>query len=348
MADIINLSNLENQSANFTVSRDALFDNTVDFYRVNADGGVTDPLSGATLAPGDDGYLEAALANRLDLNISTPTGQQSEFSAQLTSGEIYAPLIVADGTVSELTDADTSNDPEVYFAYEAANADGVEHVRSSGDISSGNLQFQFEDLPNGGDLDFNDIVLNVAFDGNVEPTPEPSPQPEPTPPPEPVPTPEPTPEPAPTPDGNFTGREIQLQVFAPDRQTPQGTPVTATIDEGVEFEGLPATEIDTSDDLFIASVDIDFSDTGPGEGGILFQPIESDSFVPGSFNGYVFTDISNQIPAIENVTIDPSTNSLGLEASDVTFTENSIDVNVESLNFNPSLTARLIVDFAGS
>ena len=66
--DTINLSNIaegEFVSTTFSVSRDASFDNTVDFYEVNSDGSVIDPVSGNIIAPGEAGYREAALANRV-------------------------------------------------------------------------------------------------------------------------------------------------------------------------------------------------------------------------------------------------------------------------------------------
>ena len=154
MTYIIDLSNSANQSVTFSVTRDAAFDNTVDFYQVNADGSVVDPDSGATIAPSEAGYTEAALANRLGLNLSAANGETAEFSAQLDGGAFYAPVIVVDGDFAALSDGDSSNDPNVYFTYEAANIDGFDHV-----VSLSENQFGFEDLFNGGDRDFNDIIV---------------------------------------------------------------------------------------------------------------------------------------------------------------------------------------------
>lgn len=70
------------------------------------------------------------------------------------------------------------------------------------------------------------------------------------------------------------------------------------------------------------------------------------SFSSSDFNGYVLTDVSNKIPPIENVTIDNSTNTLGLASSDVTFSENTIEVNVESLVFEYGDEVLLNVEFA--
>ena len=56
----------------------------------------------------------------------------------------------------QLLDSDSGNDPEIYFPYIGANSDGTDHVRMLGDNIWG-----FEDKREGGDLDFNDIVVSV-------------------------------------------------------------------------------------------------------------------------------------------------------------------------------------------
>ena len=132
--------------------------------------------------------------------------------------------------------------------------------------------------------------------------------------------------------------EIQLQAFLPNLETPISEAVITTIGDDVEFSALPSIELPGET---LVDVNIDITQEGEGIGSIFFEvdPNETfTTFASGEFNGYVFTDISDQIPAIENVTIDESTNTLGLEASDLTFTENRIEVNVESLTFSPEDT----------
>ncbi len=51
---------------------------------------------------------------------------------------------------------------EVFFPFLGANSDGADHVMMLGD----NL-FGFEDLPGGGDRDFNDIIVKVDFSVNT-------------------------------------------------------------------------------------------------------------------------------------------------------------------------------------
>ena len=169
MANILDLSNLNSQTATFNVSREAAFDNTVDFYQVNADGSVIDS-EGNTIAPGEEGYTEAAIANRLELNLSAVNGETETFTEKLAGGALYAPIIAVDSDFSSFGDGDSSNDPNVYFTYEAANIDGFDHVDSSEEN-----RFSFEDLFNGGDRDFDDIVVDVELnDSGSTPPPPPN------------------------------------------------------------------------------------------------------------------------------------------------------------------------------
>ena len=119
-------------------------------------------------------------------------------------------------------------------------------------------------------------------------------------------------------DGTFEGAEIQVQLGS------SGI-AASTIGDGFEF-----TDLDVSDDGFangFVDLNIDVDLTPEGEGSIF---VESD--IPGTATlsgSLVLTLISDDLPVIENVTIDESANTFGIEASDVTFTENSIAVNLE-------------------
>lgn len=141
------------------VTSEATFDNSVGFYVVqNEQGTVIDPLSGQAINPGDPGYAEAALRQRvfgLDLHRNTDS-----LVTQLNGDVLLAPYIIADGTVEEFLAENPGNQPGeglyAYFAYQGANPDKADHVRLLG-----NNQFGFEDLWDGGDNDFNDIVFKV-------------------------------------------------------------------------------------------------------------------------------------------------------------------------------------------
>ena len=85
----------------------------------------------------------------LDL-LQTDNQQTTTFNG----GSLLASFIVADGTVDEAI----NNSAEVYFSFLGANSDGVDHIRSLG-----NNTFGFEDLPGGGDNDFNDMIVQIDF-----------------------------------------------------------------------------------------------------------------------------------------------------------------------------------------
>ena len=157
LEDTIDLRDSDNRPITVFVSRSAAFANTVDFYVINADRSVT-TADGSSIAIGEAGYREAALAQRIGLDLTSPDGRTTEYSVELEGGKIYAPFMVADGNFSQLSDEDVSNDPNVFFPYAEANIDNFDHIRSLG-----NLTFEFEDLLNGGNNpDFNDITVEIV------------------------------------------------------------------------------------------------------------------------------------------------------------------------------------------
>jgi len=62
-----------------------------------------------------------------------------------------------------------------------------------------------------------------------------------------------------------------------------------------------------------------------------------------NFNGLIVTDLTQG--NISGVVIDPSTNMVGLTASDVSFTSNTVMVNWAGLSFNPNTVVRLDLTF---
>jgi Domain of unknown function (DUF4114) len=77
-------------------------------------------------------------------------------SAIITSGSIFAPMIIVNGSLNELTDTNPNNNPTVYFPFLGANSDRVDHIRLLG-----NNIWGFEDLAGGGDGDFNDVIVKM-------------------------------------------------------------------------------------------------------------------------------------------------------------------------------------------
>jgi Domain of unknown function (DUF4114)/RTX calcium-binding nonapeptide repeat (4 copies) len=150
-----------NVQADFSVYREAGFNNEVYFYKIDSIDGLVDGLNPNSANQAD--YLQAAINNVLkDGN----TGQAVKFagnnqetqtgSAVITPGSIFAPMIIVNGSLNELTDTNTNNNPTVYFPFLGANSDRVDHIRLLGDNTWG-----FEDLAGGGDGDFNDVIVKM-------------------------------------------------------------------------------------------------------------------------------------------------------------------------------------------
>ena len=144
-ADVVNVR--------FSVYREASFNNTVGFYTTDFDnGGIRDTVTGAVLQPGDIGYQAAALARRLDVQLTGKNNQTSRVFATLPGGAFLGMFLSVDGAVNN-----TTATGEVYFSHAGANSGGADHVKQLGDNT-----FGFEDQAGLGDADYDDIV--VAFE----------------------------------------------------------------------------------------------------------------------------------------------------------------------------------------
>ncbi|MEM9120939.1 MAG: hypothetical protein AAGD09_24110 [Cyanobacteria bacterium P01_F01_bin.56] len=120
---------------NFTLSREAAFDNLLQFYITDANGAI------AGINPGEAGYEDAVRDNLLEMpqlfveNLTT-----KETIITLEGGFYYAPVLVIDGNVHNLATIDDA-------------ALGSSKIKREGDVWS------FEDLLFNSDDDFNDLVL---------------------------------------------------------------------------------------------------------------------------------------------------------------------------------------------
>lgn len=145
--------------AEFTLNREAAFNNFVGFYKVENTAGDIKLADGSVVKVGQSGYTQAAVANRvagMDLNVSNQSTQTA--SGIFTAGSIFAPFIIINSNADAILDNNPNNDPAVYFSYLGANSDGKDHVRLLG-----NNTFGFEDLPSGGDFDYNDFIVKVKL-----------------------------------------------------------------------------------------------------------------------------------------------------------------------------------------
>ena len=135
----------------FTVYREAKFNNTIGLYRIDdTSGSIQDTLTGDILRPGEAGYKVAALARQLDIKLTGQNGRASTFFSEITGGSFLGTFLVVDGS-----------DPlasEVYFSHAGANANSNDHAKMLGSNT-----FGFEDLPGLGDRDYNDVVVKFSI-----------------------------------------------------------------------------------------------------------------------------------------------------------------------------------------
>ena len=141
-----------NVEGTVSIAREADYDSTVGFYKIqNSDGAVKDSITGNLILPGSENYNSAALnsdnlftsfSNLTTSDESTVTSQISSFSAL----DMIAPY------------ASISNTDQTYFAFSAANSDGISHFREFGNGVIG-----LEDMKGGGDQDFDDLIFGFDF-----------------------------------------------------------------------------------------------------------------------------------------------------------------------------------------
>ena len=160
--EIIDLTGNAGQTviANFEIDRDAAYDNNVYFYKVDSDDG---NIGGLT--PDDSGYLQTALNKVVnpDFGLSaTQDATSTTGSLSLTGGDVLGIAIVADGTLEQAI-SNIDSVEGVYLSYMGAGASTdngtFDHIRFNSTTST----FEFEDLANGGDQDFNDLKVKIGF-----------------------------------------------------------------------------------------------------------------------------------------------------------------------------------------
>lgn len=161
--EVIDLSILEDGesiTANIEISGESIIESTVGLYRiVDGQGTVVDPISGTELTPEDDGYLTAAISQRV-----FEFGKDDSGSVELEAG-FYAPYIVVNATAEQWALSNPTNFPHFdSFAYVPfLAADGsefkYEHLALLGDNT-----FGFEDTRIAiSDFDFDDMIMQVSF-----------------------------------------------------------------------------------------------------------------------------------------------------------------------------------------
>jgi hypothetical protein len=155
--EILDFRSVKGQiSANFTVNSDSSNRNHVGFYRINdAQGTVTDPLTGKTIRPDEVGYAQAAIRQSI-----ISFNQSSTSSTSIETGGLFATYIIANGTSEQFLSLNQSNQegsgPVAYFTYHKANPDKLQHIRQCGDNT-----FGFEQSSIKGKREFSYTVFKV-------------------------------------------------------------------------------------------------------------------------------------------------------------------------------------------
>lgn len=145
--------------ASFELHREAKFNNYIGFFKaVDEKGGIDTNGDGkADLLPGQAGYTQAAIGGRVGgIDLTVDNQGTATFSGSFQGGSVFVPFIIVDGKIDAFLDNDANNDPAIYFPFLGANSDKVDHIRLLG-----NNTFGFEDLANGGDMDYNDVIVKV-------------------------------------------------------------------------------------------------------------------------------------------------------------------------------------------
>jgi hypothetical protein len=148
------------QTVNVTFTwtdRDALYNNEMGVFVVDdAEGRI------GNLRPGDVGYAEAVLTHA-SRQIIFASGQTAGAVAQVTlpSQKYVGLYLIQNATSEDFLAANAKNEigkgPLAFFNFTSANPDGFDHVITTHD------KIAWEDLTNGGDQDFNDIVFRYEY-----------------------------------------------------------------------------------------------------------------------------------------------------------------------------------------
>ena len=136
----------------------------------------------------------------------------------------------------------------------------------------------------------------------------------------------------PTDGVGFNGAQLQSQTFAPDFDTPVGDPIDFTVGEGEEFTST-LDGLDLIVDVTNTSVMIEVESTEDG------------TFNSGEFNGETIFDLTDTLPPIQNVTIDSSATTLGVDSSDIIFIEDGLGINFADIPYTDGDIIKLDVEF---
>jgi cyclophilin family peptidyl-prolyl cis-trans isomerase len=146
--------------------KSAAYNNELGYFIVDsADGSI------GGVAPGSAGYAQAALSSATRRTLFAK-GQQAGIgtSATLQAGQRIVFYLIQNSTTANFlaknaTDTlhgnNNAGSPLAFFSLTAANPDHMKHTQIIADATTGRVQYNWEDLINLGDSDFNDATITV-------------------------------------------------------------------------------------------------------------------------------------------------------------------------------------------
>jgi hypothetical protein len=140
-------------------SKQAAYQNEMGYFIVDDASGSIDGLS-----PSSPGYAKAAMSSAtMIFSQSTQAGSQK--TVTLNSGQFIAFYLVENGSSAEFLAFNPSNSPfgtMTFFSVDAANPDNTRHVQTTGDPTTGSVQYSWEDMYFGGYLNYNAMVVSLV------------------------------------------------------------------------------------------------------------------------------------------------------------------------------------------
>ena len=146
--------------ADITTTSSAAYTNNIGFYIVEDAVGTIKLADGSTLKPGNANYAVEAIKSALTNSLQAAQAD-TKLGQGLVGGRIYAPVVVAQGSLTDFVSKNPSNggganDIHAYFNFVGANSDNTDHFKLLA-----NNTFGVEDMYGGGDRDFNDIIVTM-------------------------------------------------------------------------------------------------------------------------------------------------------------------------------------------
>ncbi|MEB3220007.1 MAG: putative Ig domain-containing protein [Nostocales cyanobacterium 94392] len=141
------------------VSQEASFHNEMGLF-------VVDDAQGriGSILPGQPGYIEAALSDsRRDIIFASGQTSGTAKTMELPAKSYIGFYLIQNATTERFLNHNPQNElnkePLAFFFFPQENPDGIDHLQSVA-VNS----FGWEDLTNGGDKDFDDLVFEYTFD----------------------------------------------------------------------------------------------------------------------------------------------------------------------------------------